>query len=339
MRHFTGIIILCILLLAGGRLQAQGLHFSQFNQAPLLLSPANCGLLPDDNYRVGTQYRNQWSSIPATYSTFSAFGDFQLLHDYDHSNWLGIGAALFTDRAGAGDLSLSSFQLDVAYHLQVGSYNMLSVGLGMAYAQRSVDFSKLTFDAQWDGFSFDRNLANQEDYAFEKTSYPDISAGINYAFFPSDQAYFRVGLSALHVNQPKESFYHSDNRIGIRPVVDIDALFQLNTSWIAEVSGYYTQQKNAHELVYGAQFSCNVTPEEHMPNILILGIYHRLDDAIIPVVGFEWNKIRFQGSIDITTSGLSPANKGNGAMEFSVVFKGLYHQQGRDMSGYSCPRF
>lgn len=331
---------LCMLLLASGRsTMAQGLHFSQYNEAPLLLSPANTGLLPEDNYRVGVQYRNQWSQIPATYNTFSAFADFQLMHHRDQSNWLGMGLALFSDRAGAGDLSLTSIQASVAYHLQIGDFSMLSAGLGLAFAQRSVDFSKLTFDAQWDGFSFNHQLPAQENYSFQRTGYPDISAGINYAFFPSENVYFKLGLSVLHVNQPNESFYHLDNHIGMRPIGSLDAVFQLNGSWIAEVSGYYTQQKGAQELVYGAQFSCNVTPQEHQPNVLILGAYHRLDDAIIPVAGFEWNKIQFLGSFDITTSGLSPANKGNGAFEFSVIFRGLYQKLGRDMSGYNCPRF
>lgn len=333
-------VLFCLLFLSSSQLiMAQGLHFSQFNNAPLLLSPANTGLLPEDNYRVGLQYRNQWSQVPATYNTFSAFADFQLLYNHNHTNWLGLGLAFFSDRAGAGDLSLTNIQADVAYHLQIGDYNMLSAGLGIAFAQRSVDFSKLTFDAQWDGFSFNHNFPAQENYSFQRTGYPDVSAGINYAFFPNESVYFKLGLSVLHVNQPKESFYHLDNHIGMRPVVNMDVLFQLNETWIAEVSGYYTRQKEAYELVYGAQFSCNVTPQEHRPNVLILGVYHRLDDAVIPVAGFEWNKIQFLASMDITTSGLSPANKGNGAFEFSIIFKGLYQREGRDMSGYNCPRF
>lgn len=340
MRNFTFGLLLISLLIAGSlSVVAQGLHFSQYNNAPLLLSPANTGLLPEDNYRAGVQYRNQWSQIPATYNTFSAFADFQLLYNEYHTNWLGLGIALFNDRAGAGDLSLTNIQASVAYHLQVGASNMLSIGLGIAYAQRSVDFSKLTFDAQWDGFSFDRNLASQENFSFQRTGYPDIAAGINYAFFPNENAYFRLGFSVLHINQPKESFYHLENHIGMRPVASLDALFRLNNAWIAEISGYYTSQKKAREVVYGALFSCNVTPQEHQPNVLILGAYHRLDDAIIPTVGFEWNKIRFLGSMDITTSGLSPANKGNGAIEFSVLFRGLYHKTGKDISGYNCPRF
>lgn len=340
MQVLLGTVLSFFALLLFSTVNAQGLHFSQFNNAPLLLSPANCGLLPKDNYRAGVQYRNQWSQIPVPFNTFSAFADFQLLYNYDHTSWLGLGGALFTDQAGAGDLSLTKFQADVAYHLQLGYYTMLSVGFGLAYAQRSVNFSKLTFDAQWDGLTFNKDLANQESYTFQKTGYPDVSVGLSYAYFPNDNVYFRVGMGLLHVNQPNESFYHLDNKIGMRPTANADVLFKLNGSWICEISSYYTQQKKALELVYGAKFSYNVTPTENSPNILIFGVYQRLDDAIIPMLGFEWDKIQLLSSVDITTSDLTPASRGNGAMEFSIIFKGLYNNnRGKDVGGYNCPRF
>ncbi len=172
-----------LLLFCTAAAQGQGLHFSQFYNAPLLLSPANTALMPESDYRVGANYRNQWSSIPAPFTTISAYGDFQAFRNRNNTNWLGIGGAFFSDRAGNGDLSLTKAQVSAAYHVQMGAYNMLSVGIGAAFVQRSVDFAKLTFDTQWDGFTFDPRSANGEKYSFQKTTYADISAGVNYAFF------------------------------------------------------------------------------------------------------------------------------------------------------------
>ena len=315
------------------------MHFSQYYNAPMLLSPANTGLMPENDYRLGAQYRNQWSQIPATFNTISAYGDFQLFRNKNETNWLGLGMAFFSDRAGTGDLSLTKIQLSAAYHVQLGSYNMLSIGLGAAFVQRSVNFSKLTFDTQWDGFTFNAGLPNDEHYAFQKTSYPDFSAGVNYAFFPNENLYVKLGLGVLHVNTPNESFYHMDNKVGRRPVGNVDALLRLTPDWIAEVSGYYTEQKNASEIMYGAQFSCNVTPQEHKPNVLIFGAYHRLGDAIIPVLGFEWSKIKVLASLDATVSQLSAATHGNGAFEISFTYQGLYHRGGTNRDAYNCPRF
>jgi len=340
-RMRKSLLLSCLLIVAGDTvpLFAQGLHFSQYYNTPLLLSPANTALMPESDFRVGANYRSQWGNVPAPFRTISAFGDCQLLRNANSTNWLGVGGAFFSDVAGNGNLALTKFQVSAAYHLQLGDYNMISVGLGAAYVQRSVDFGKLTFDTQWDGFTFNPKSANGEAYSFQKTSYADISAGVNYAFFPNENVYVKLGAGLLHINQPRESFYKMDNKLGMRPTGNLDMLFRVSDALIADISGYYTYQKGASESVFGAQFSYNVTPKEHRPSIFILGLYHRLNDAIIPVVGFEWSKIRLTTSVDITTSGMSSATGGYGAFEISLVYQGLYNAGSHNRNTYNCPRF
>ena len=70
MKHLgkIGSLVACALLLSGA-LGAQDLHFSQFFNSPLTTNPANTGFIPDANYRVGINYRSQWTSVPAPYTT------------------------------------------------------------------------------------------------------------------------------------------------------------------------------------------------------------------------------------------------------------------------------
>src|SRR5574339_1191074 len=76
-------------LIIGICLQAQDLHFSQFMNSPLTTNPANTGFIPGGDYRVGINYRNQWSSIMSIpYKTMSAFGDAQLMQNQDNTGWL-----------------------------------------------------------------------------------------------------------------------------------------------------------------------------------------------------------------------------------------------------------
>jgi len=340
MRKYLHLLFFGFFIFASQNGWAQGLHFSQYYNAPMLQSPANTALMPEDDFRVGINYRNQWSTIPAPFNTFAAFADFQLFRNRNLKNWLGVGGAFFTDRAGNGDLALTKGQFNVAYHIQLSDNSMLSGGLGAAFVQRSVDFNKLTFDVQWDGFTFNRDRMNGEGNAVGKTSYADITAGINYAYFPSEDLYIKFGVGMLHINQPKESLLSSeDNKLGMRPTGMIDILFKLNSGWIANPSIYYTQQRSAYELVFGSLFSCNISPSEKAPNLLIMGLYHRLAESIIPVVGFEWKKIRLVTSYDFTVSKLSSANGGNGAFELSLIYQGLYNMGSVNRSAYNCPRF
>ncbi|MGN6166347.1 MAG: type IX secretion system membrane protein PorP/SprF, partial [Flavisolibacter sp.] len=49
---------LCLMPFAFG----QDLHFSQFFNSPLTTNPANTGFIPDGDFRLGINYRDQWSS-------------------------------------------------------------------------------------------------------------------------------------------------------------------------------------------------------------------------------------------------------------------------------------
>jgi len=71
---------------------AQDLHFSQFMNSPLTTNPANTGFIPDGDYRLGVNYRNQWAAVMAVpYKTMSAFGDVQVLKDRMENGWVGQG--------------------------------------------------------------------------------------------------------------------------------------------------------------------------------------------------------------------------------------------------------
>ena len=71
---------------------SQDLHFAQFFNSPLTTNPANTGFIPDGDYRLGINYRNQWSNIMTMpYKTMSAFGDMQIMKDKLDNGWVGVG--------------------------------------------------------------------------------------------------------------------------------------------------------------------------------------------------------------------------------------------------------
>ena len=76
MRKAAHIVVTCLLFAVMAR--AQSIHFSQYYNAPLLLNPANTALLPENDFRIGMNYRNQWSVVPVPYNTFSAYGDLKV---------------------------------------------------------------------------------------------------------------------------------------------------------------------------------------------------------------------------------------------------------------------
>lgn len=330
--------VACGVLLAS-QAMGQGLHFSQYYNAPLLLNPANTALMPDADYRIGVNYRQQWAAIPVPYKTVSAYADFQALRNKNLTNWMGLGLAFWNDKAGNGELSLTRTEGFVAYHVQMGETSMFSVGASAAYVQRSVDFNKLTFDTQWDGFRFDETIPNGETGYIASTNFLDISAGVNYALFPNENMYLKIGIGMAHITRPKESFYGQENRLGIRPTGNIDLLLKLSTSVILNPSVYYTTQKSASELVYGTLFQVNLSSSNKAATQLILGGSHRWGEAVVGTIGMQYGNLRVMSSYDFTVSSLSPANKGRGAFELAIRYEGVYGEFSRSRQSYNCPRF
>ncbi len=332
-------ILLC------GSVSAQSIHLSQFYNAPLLITPANTGLMPDNDFRLGMNLRNQWSALPVPYNTFAGWGDLKIggnKNNEEHNNWLGLGFAFYSDKAGDGDLKLTQIQGNLAYHLQMSTTSMLSLGMSAATVNRSVNYNLLTFDAQWDGFAFNSNYPSGEQPGTLRTKYYTIGAGINFAWFPSENMYLKIGGGAVNINSPVETFYDNGvNTVALRPSATIDALIRTGSVLILNPSAYYTTQSGASEIVVGTQIRTILSGGfNNTPIQLILGGFYRFADAAIVVAGLQVSSIQFTASYDATMSSLAPYNSAYGAMEFSLIYQGLYGKNKDNIRrSFVCPRF
>lgn len=320
---------------------AQDLHFSQYYNSPILLNPANTGMLENSDWRAGVNYRNQGATIPVPYNTFSLFSDFTLFHNKWENAWLGTGFAIWRDVAGNGDLALTKVQGNLAAHILTGDKTNFSVGLGVAYNQRSVDFSKLTYDVQWDEFTFNKNVANQETFTVQKTTFLDVNAGANFTYYNNDNLFFKLSLAASHLSQPVETFYGASNKLGIRPIVNLELVYKAGDNLMLTPSVYYTRQKKASELVGGILMGLNASGETltFNANEILIGAYYRNKDAIIGAAGYKWKQNKIMVSYDHNISQLSVATKGMGAMEISLIVQGKYKNSEERVRMYGCPRF
>lgn len=340
MKKLIIIAIYCILLTLVGK--AQDLHFSQFFQSPLTTNPANTGFLPDADFRLGVNLRNQWSSVMSVpYKTMSVYGDAQVLRNSFENGWLGLGGVVLSDVAGAGSLQSTKVYGSIAYHHMLGYSSLLSAGFNMGMANKKIDPSKLVFPDQFDGKFFDVTLPTTVVLAKNNISYFDMQAGINFAYFPTENFYINAGYSIHHVNKPRETFFDAatqDNILPMRHIGFINGIFKLNDRLIVSPNIYYTNQSRASELVGGLVANYNISGQEGGNTQFLAGLYYRHKDAAIGMAGFEVKKVRFLFSYDATISTLRGFNKSRGAYELSIVKKGLYPYNPVDRK-VMCPSF
>ncbi len=336
------VILVAFSLQAVTFLHAQDLHFSQFFNSPLTTNPANTGFIPDADYRIGAHYRNQYSSILASpYKTISVFGDAQLLRNKIENGWLGLGGLILSDVAGSGGLRSTKIYGSLAYHQQLGNSSLLSAGFNVGWANKRIDVSKLSFPDQFDGKFFDNTLPSSVILNTNSINYLDIQAGLNYAYFPTEDIYLNGGYSIHHVNGPQETFFSGipdSSKIPMRHIGFLNALIKVNDRVIINPNIYYTNQARSSEFVLGLNANYNLSGEGGEKQ-LIAGLYYRAGDAAIAVVGFEIKNIRFTFSYDATTSSLSKYNNYRGASEFNILKKGFYSETNSGSRQVLCPKF
>ena len=334
--------ILSIGLLISGKSFCQDLHFSQFFNSPLTTNPANTGFIPDADYRLGAHYRSQYNTIMAEpYKTFSIFGDAQVFRDRFENGWMGLGAVLLRDEAGSGGLISTKAYASLAYHQMLGYSSLLTAGFNLGWANKRIDQSKLKFPDQFDGSFFDNTLPTSVVLLNNNVSYFDMQAGLNYAYFPTELVYVNAGYSIHHVNRPRETFFadagSDSSRLAVRHIGFLNAIIKIADDVIINPNAYFTMQAKAHEFALGINAAIDLSGNGAKQ--LLAGLYYRLGDAVIPMVGLELNNIRFTISYDVTTSSLRQFNASRGASEFNILKKGFYNEFQGNVRQTLCPSF
>lgn len=320
---------------------SQDLHYSQFMNSPLLTNPANTGFMPQGDYRLGLNYRTQWSSVmQVPYKTMSAFGDVQLMRGNSDNGWLGAGGVILRDVAGSGNLTSTKIYGSLAYHQTLGYSSLLSLGFNLGWANKQINTTNLKFPDQFDGKFFDNKIPTGVRLDRNNLSYLDVQVGMNYAYFPNSNVYLNGGFSAFHVNRPNESFFESpsgDVRVPMRYTGFLNGSIKLNEEWIINPNVYYSRQTSLYELVGGANAHYNLSGDGE--TLLIAGLYYRHKDAVIPMVGVGLKDYTFSFTYDATLSSLKAYNNGRGAFEFSLIKQGVFDQYNGNRRQSMCPTF
>jgi hypothetical protein len=156
-----------------------------------------------------------------------------------------------------------------------------------------------------------------------------LHVGLNYAWFISDIAYLNVGFSAMHLNKPTQSFLTTNSQsaqtsqtVPIRSTFFVNTNFKIEDLWILNPNIYISQSTGRTEVVLGMNANRNLSGDGVTQ--LLAGIYYRVNDAIIPMVGYQVNDLKIMVSYDVTSSGLAGFNNAQGGYEASIVKSGAF---------------
>ncbi|MBS1782550.1 MAG: PorP/SprF family type IX secretion system membrane protein [Bacteroidetes bacterium] len=323
---FTRATLIAAMALSFQSAQAQDVHFTQFNAAPLIVNPAFTGGF-SGQWRAAAIYRNQWRSVTAPFVTYGASFDAPVVNDLTHDDFLAVGVQLYNDRAGDGNLTNFSGLASVAYHKFLGEKldKTLSVGLQGGYTQKSIDLSRLYFGDEFNGGVFQQGTSGEYPGLNNKVNYFTVNAGISWAHSVSDRFGYTLGAAAMNLNQPQESFQkkrNADVGLGIRYAAQLGIIGYVSDKFSLRPAVLYQSQATATELVAGNEFHLIVGDDEYrsIATAVFLGGYIRSNDAMMITAGMEWKGLRFGVSYDYNTSALKAASNGNGGFEISIRY-------------------
>lgn len=320
--------------------QAQDIHFTQTAQTPLLINPAAAGVY-DGWERVIINHRNQWLGASTQFMTTNISADINLFksprNDKAH---MGLGIMFYNDIGGDSEYGQRSGALTVSGIIPMGGTgHILSAGIQAGLGNRSGNSSNLNYRSQWDGQKFDQLIVTGEQNKLAAFNYLDASAGLYYVFDGSQSTFrrkkefkFQLGFSGYHLNAPEFKFSNgtSGERLMRKYVGHIGITTDIGTSKMAlDASAIQTIQGPHMQTLLGMmlryRFVDGTMITGNSQNAFFgIGLYTRLNDAIMPSILIDWRGFQLGISYDVTLSALKNAYKG-GSLEFSLSYVNRNH--------------
>lgn len=311
-----------MMLVAGTNIQAQDIHFSQFNGAPMILNPALTGYF-NGMYRVTAIYRNQWSSVTTPFVTFGASLDAPIKKDLAIDDYLSGGISIYNDRSGDGNLANLSALASLAYHKFLGERMSLSAGLQGGYTQKTIDLARLYWQDEFKNGGFQPGTTGE--LLNPKVQYFTANAGLNFAHAVGDGFSYQLGVAGHNLNQPRESFLKKrNNEVGLGMRINVTAGAEIKGSerLFIRPAFLYQSQTAATETIGGTEF-LYIVGEPDIRSVatgVFLGGWYRFGDATLITGGLEFKGFRFGVAYDYNMSKLKTASNGNGGFEVSLRY-------------------
>ena len=331
-------------------LEAQDAQFSQFYNSPLTMNPSLTGAFNGDA-RLLANYRDQWSSISTPYTTFAFSYDMGLRKKKGRTGLLGAGISFLSDKAGSSQLGLNQVNLSLAYHAHISGYSTVSAGIMGGFAQRSINFSELSWNSQYNGDNYDPSLPSDETGYSQNKSYGDFGAGLEWTYTKGEmyatannQLNINLGMALFHINQPNIAFFSTEkDPLPVKIVLHGNSQIGFgNSKYSLEPSFIYIQQGASKDIIAGALIRIKLQEESKYTGFikgaaLSLGSLYRFGDALIPDIQLEFSGYAMGISYDVNTSGLTYATSGKGGLEVSLRWINPNPFTGKPLS--KTPRF
>jgi type IX secretion system PorP/SprF family membrane protein len=251
-----------------------------------------------------------------------------------HRAYLGIGAYLFSDKAGDAHFSTTQCNVTVSGTVPLGDFHKLSAGIEAGITFRNVNLAAIQWPDQYNGSSYDPTLPSNENSHLGKFFYFDMAAGVHYQylkvlgnFHGKDIVQLTAGAALYHA---VKLIRGSDpQRIYPRIVFNSTLRYDIKGKRVGLIpTVLYMKQGSAYELDLGLLVRFKTGKETNFTGYMTesaftAGLLYRHKDAITPQIFFEIANFGVGLSYDINISSFKTATGYNGGLEVSLKYSKL----------------
>lgn len=326
-----------VLIFLAGALHAQDINFSQFYELPLLRNPALAGVFNGD-VRFIAAFRNQWESVPVDYNTTAASLEIRRPSG-KYSFWTG-GLQFTNDVAGDSRLGKTQFLPVFAFHQLLNwDYNIfLTAGFSAGYVSQRFDPTNLRFGDQFVNGTYSRTNPTNAVFANTSNNYLDLSSGLSLSGEAGYYKYY-LGAAYFHFNDPKVAF-SALNDIRLNRKIVFNGGISFRTSEYGDrlvFYGDYFMQGGNRQFQGGVLYKKMIYEEYDNENqALSIGCFYRWNDAVVPVLKYQYENWAVGATYDINVSKLTAASQLRGAFEITLSYKDFLNILRAERYNFDC---
>ena len=265
-------------------------------------------------------YRRQWDAISIPFETISIGLDKPL---YIKNEKFSGGLILINDISGDAKLAVNKFYLSAAYH-KAFIHHSLHIGFQGGYVIKSFNIGEATFPDQFNSSTgqFDPAISNNETTLGEQLSYLDLNAGFIWSL-KINRFTSHIGAALYHFNEPKESFLNENNKLPIRQVFHAGGKAYVSKKIFISPNLLYMSHAQATDILIGTNIGYDLKGKIKS---VFTGAYFREGvnfdetDAIVCVIGINFNNLDVGVSYDINVSSLNEISHYRGGLEISIIY-------------------
>lgn len=314
---------------------AQDYHYSLFTMAPLTVNPALTGNFTGD-LRIINNYRMQWTPVKP-FMTYSFGGDMPLRR-WDtrkpSPDFFAVGLNVNMDKAGNTTLKNNSYNAMFSYNKSMDGVGRtyFSMGAVIGFAQRSISLTSTSWGMQWNGIQYDPQLPTGESPGFQE-SFTYLDAGVGAAITMKKSERFRMsgGVAAFHLNRPQIDFLGQKDRLYMRINVHWKgevALGDGSSSWLIP-QFQVVQHGPARMINIGLGNKIRFSERSRYTDYqteksFTYGAMYRFGDAFSAYARLDISSVGIAVNYDYNVSKLRTATNGMGAIEFMLIYTGIY---------------